>query len=273
MRKQLITLIVGSLAATGVACSTAKADAAENSAYCKEAHIWAVHELDPRDDQNPAWFKPYWSEYLDFAKKASAVAPAAIKDDWAIYNTTIAKETALLEKYGYDQGRAEAEATAEEKKVYQDPGKKANDAFDAVLRYEALTCDAAQPLAADVSFKGQKPGAYCDAVAKDNERIAPAFEQGAHPDALKAVFLSEASKKFDAEALRTAPAVIKDDVKANIAWWKNQQRSVLEKFKFDVRKILLNGSAQDRRNLNLTDQKIRDHFARTLAYEQQVCGQ
>ncbi len=272
MRKPLtLALTVLAFAGAASACSANKADAAESSSYCRLARKWAAHEIDPRDDANPAWFKPYWAQYLTFSGQAVKIAPSAIAKDWRVYHATITTQTAVLEKYGYDQARYEREATADEKKTFDDPGPAASSAFDNVLRYEALTCNAAQPAAADVDFSKEKPGAYCDAVTKDNERIAPVFEGGAMPAQLKAAVLDPQTKTSGAAAIATAPSVIKNDVKASVAWQEDRQAKVLKKFGFDIRKILLTGSAQDRRDLNSTDPKVRDHFARTAAYAQQVC--
>jgi hypothetical protein len=269
MRKSIATIALAALAATGVACSS-KADASE-SAYCQEARDWAIHELDPRDDASPVWFKQYWGEYLAFTQKAAAVAPTEIKHDWTLYVAAIAKQTPIFEKYGYDNARGEAEATEEEQAVFA-PSEKEQEAFDAILSYEALTCDAAQPPPAKVDFSALKPGEYCDILATDNERFAPVAEAGMQPADVRAVSLDPKNEKAWEDLVRTAPSAIKDDVRIDVAWQREHQRPTMKKYGYDMRKIMRDGSAQDRRDLNRTDKRVRDHFARIGAYEEQVCN-
>lgn len=269
MRKSIATAALVALAAAGVACSS---DAkASESAYCNAARDWAIHELDARDEENPAWFKPYWGEYLAFTKTASQVAPKEIADDWKVYVEAVAKQTPLFEKYGYDTARAEASATEEEKAQFEPSGRQ-QKAFAAILGYEALTCDAAQPPAADVDFSALKPGAYCDVLARDNERISPVFESGAQPGAVRDAMLDPKTAAAFSEFKRTAPKAIKRDVQIDVDWEQNRQLPTMRKYNFDLRRVLREGSAQDRRDVNRTDKRVRDHFARIAAYEQQVCG-
>ena len=56
------------------------------------------------------------------------------------------------------------------------------------------------------------------------------------------------------------------------SWTRDKQLPVLAKFGYDMRKVLLDGTPADRAALNKSAPAIRDHYARTLAYEQQVCG-
>jgi hypothetical protein len=279
MRTNTITRTVAGgalllMAAAGLACS--KSASASESPYCNTAREWSVHELTPRDDGDPAVFKKYWQDYLAFMDKGLATAPAAIHDDWVTYHKAVEPQTAVLAKYGYDRGRFDSEATDADKAVMEPQDPKSQDAFHAVLRYEALTCDAAQPLAADVSFEGEKPGPYCEAVAKDNENVQELRESGFDPDLVRAMLSVPAKRKLSddmvALLVSTAPKTIKDDVKANVRWWEAKQRPVLAKYGYDMKKVLLEGSARDRQALQLTGKSIRDHYARTVAYEEQVCA-
>jgi len=279
MRTHTITRAVAGgalllLAAGGIACST-KADASE-SAYCKEARRWSAHEMTPRDDADPAVFRPYWQEYLAFVANGTRLSPKPIHDDWAVYAANVKKQTAVAEKYGYDQGRVEREATDAEKAVIQSPGDKVEGAFHEVIGYEALTCSAGQPPAADVSFKGEKPGPYCDVLKTDNEYNQPLRDSGFDPKLVRQAMTDPAKEAerhaIDSKFVSTAPPAIRDDVKAEVAWWHEEQTPVIARYGYDMRKVLLTGSAKEREALQLTDKKVRDHYARALAYEQQVCG-
>ena len=253
-------------ALTGAACST---KAAADSAYCKEARAWAVHELTPIDDSDPAVYRPYWAEYMRFVDKAAAVAPAAIDADWAIYKATVAKQVALLEKYDYDQAKAESQATAEEKKVYEAPGEKSDNAFDEILRYEADTCSAALPLPAKVTFKKQPADAYCALLNTENEAMGTVAESGFSPKLVRTVM---ASSQDDKTLVRLAPAAIKDDVVAQVKWSQEHQRPVLKKYGYDIRKLMRDGSNSERAAAQLTDKAIRDHVARVEAFDEQTCS-
>lgn len=262
------------MAAGGIACST-KADASE-SAYCKEARRWSVHEMTPRDDADPAVFRPYWQEYLAFVANGTRLSPKPIHDDWAVYAANVKKQTAVAEKYGYDQGRVEREATDAEKAVIESPGDAVEHAFHNVISYEALTCSAGQPPAADASFKSEKPGAYCQTLEADDAYVKPLKESGYDPKLVRETMTDPAKqaerKTIDAKFISTAPPAIRDDVKAEVTWWNEQQKPVVARYGYDLKKVLIEGSTKDREAMQLTDKKIRDQFARVLAYEQQVCG-
>jgi hypothetical protein len=269
--KTVATGTTALLLATGIACSK-KAEAAD-SAYCKAARTWSVAEMDTRDDADPTAFKVYWDKYLAFMGQGVRLAPKSIHNDWVTYHAAVGKQTPVLQKYGYSKPRLEQEASADEKALFESPGDAAQAAFHNLLVYEAQTCSAAQPLAADEDFSNEKPGAYCEVVAKDNEHNGPVFEAGAAPAGVKTLVEDKPYlTKVDADFLASAPGVIREDVKAVVAWWQQRQRPVVAKYGYDIRKILLTGSDKDRRALQLTDKDVASHFARTVAYEEQVCG-
>ena len=57
------------------------------SPYCDTYRAWQVHELDggEGDDQpNPAAFRAYWKDYLEFNATMLGQAPPAVRDDWLI---------------------------------------------------------------------------------------------------------------------------------------------------------------------------------------------
>ena len=89
------------------------------SAYCETYRAWQVHELDggTGDDQpNPAAFRAYWEDYLEFNKTSLQQAPAEIRDDWIVSDRAIRTVlTPVLEKYDFDVQRIATEGTAAEK--------------------------------------------------------------------------------------------------------------------------------------------------------------
>lgn len=115
----------GKDASTNAATGTEPTSAAVGgSKYCKAARAWAVHELEPRHDEDPSWFRTYWGEYMDFVATARRTAPEAISAPWQTHSAQIDAQTAVLEKYGYDMRAGEEKATADEKKVFE-PGAEA----------------------------------------------------------------------------------------------------------------------------------------------------
>ncbi len=283
MRHHRTLLLIATALALAAACGNdARTDAATRTApsaaalgegeYCKAARAWAVHELDPRHDEDPSWLRTYWGEYMGFVEMAKRTAPEALRAPWQTYGAHIDAQTAVFEKYGYDMRAAEEKATPDEKKVFEEPTEEAQGAFQEILTFEALTCDAGQPPAAAVDFSGEKPGPYCEALAADKELFGAVKEAGMPPEKVREVVNSPEAKTITQKLREAAPPPIKADVEAVIDWQKGQQRDVLAANNYDMRAILLHGSAQERQALQLTGETIRTPFARTVAYEQQVCG-
>jgi hypothetical protein len=166
------------------------------------------------------------------------------------------------------------EGSDAEKAALDQPPENVQQAQAAIHRYESDVCASEQPSAAEVDFSGEKKAAaYCDAIAKNNEMVGEVFAGGAKPDAIKALLTG---KEFDAvlQAQRdNPPAVIAADVKALGSYWNERQVPTWETYDFDMRKAILNGKQADREVIQTTDPAIREHFARALAYEEQVCGE
>jgi hypothetical protein len=242
---------------------------AGDSEYCEVAVGWAIHELQPFDDTDPAAFRAYWAEFEAFEADALAAAPEELEADWQLKidreNETI---DVVLEKYGYDTARMMEEGTPEERAAFEAPPDAAA-AQERIHRYESEVCGAGQPQAADVSYDGEEPGPYCELIAAQDEAAAAAQASG-DPAKIAAAF-----DELDAQSaaiIEAAPAVIKDDVADVAAWTAGPQRDVAEAHGYDLAAAMRNGSLQDRFDLNHADEEIRDQFARVLAYEEQVCG-
>ena len=183
-------------------------------------------------------------------------------------------DSALFEKYGFDVKRIEAEGSATEQAGLGEPPPDVAKAQAALHLYQDRVCGfGGQPPAADVTFTASsaaKP--YCSAVSVLNDGLGKVASSGFDP----AAFRSYASSDSFSEALdaldATAPSKIAADVQANTEWLHTRQLEVLEKFDYDIRRLLLEGSAKDVAVFTYWDPAIIKHQTRVTAYEEQVCG-
>jgi hypothetical protein len=238
--------------------------------FCVASRQWAAFELVEPDYTDPEALAAYWPEHLAHVAAVHAVAPAEIADAWDTYVAVTDGMTVVLERYEFDGARFEEEGTPEEHEALEptDPELLAADA--AVVDFEAERCGSQELRAADVSFAGEQPGAYCDAVGAQNEDFGEVAASGFDPAVVEAVV---ADFEADDEALlAAAPEAIREDVAALNAWEAERQMPVLEAYDFDFRRILLEASTEQLTDFNRTSPEIGDHVARTLAYEEQVCG-
>jgi hypothetical protein len=245
------------------------ADPAE-SAYCHVAIEWAIHEYTPFDDSDPVAFRAYWDEWTEFKKNAVETAPDEIKDDWVFRADTEDQIlTPILEKYDFDTAVMMEKATPEEQAAFEAP-PNVQAAQNRIHGYESAVCAAEQPQPADVSYSGEAPGPYCELLLAQNERNAEVFADGAKPADVEA--LGDEIAAQSTEVVEAAPAPIADDVAAIEQWTAGPQRDALERFGWDVRVLMRDGSVEDRAAFTYSDDDIREQFARALAYEEQVCG-
>ncbi len=257
-------------AATTTAPATGTADDPAESAYCDAAREWAIHEVtQPVDETDPVAFEAYWNEFLAFEQTALDTTPDELAADWQrkvdTENETI---NPVLERYDYDVVALQENGTPEELATLEAP-PDVEAAQDRILTYEADVCGAQQPRPADVSFEGEEAGAYCDAVAAEQERIGEVMGGGADPadvEALVAELVEGGPAQVD-----VAPASIQDDVAAVAAWTAGEQRDVLAAHGYDFIGVIREGTPEERADLQLTADAIRDQFARVAAYEEQVC--
>jgi hypothetical protein len=251
------------------------------SAYCQTARKWMVHELGGEGDSfaaDAAAFKKYWGDYLDYIATASRQAPAEIRDDWPVGHDFVVKQfTPILAKYDYDIARVKAEGTPVElavgKRFDDGPNPVEQRAQDAVHQYEGTVCQTAQPPAADESFRGVTViAAYCQAVLTANDAAGQVNAKKWTVDAVRAYATGAAYTTSLDQLEASAPAEIKADVVADTEWQRHQLVAVLEKFGYDVRKLFLEGSAADRATFQRSDPAVAGHYARTVGYEEQLCG-
>jgi hypothetical protein len=240
------------------------------SAYCDKAREWAIHELEPVDDTDPAAFKVYWTEFLAFEQAATDLAPDQLKTKWKLKaDAERAMFTPVLEKYDYDITAIMESGTPEEQATLEAP-PDVEVAQVTILTYESEVCGAVQPQPADVSFEGEVAGSYCELMAAEDEKSGAVLAEGAEPDAVKEIF--QTFEQSEAALVEAAPEVIRDDVAAVSKWTNSRQKAAIERNGWDIKKVLREGSAQDRADLNFADPDIREQYARVGAYEEQVCG-
>lgn len=258
-------------AATTSAPTTAPADDPAESAYCDAAREWAIQEVtQPVDETDPVAFEAYWGEFEAFEQAALENAPDELREDWQLkVDTEDETIDVVLEAYDYDLVALQENGTPEELATLEAPPDVAA-AQDRILVYEGDVCGAQQPLPADVSFEGEEPGAYCEDVAAEQERVGEVFADGAEPADVEAL-VEELVAGGEAQ-VEAAPAVIQDDVAAVVAWTAGEQRDVLEAHGYDFLAIMRDGTPEERADLQLTADAIRDQFARVATYEEQICG-
>jgi hypothetical protein len=259
-------------AATGTSSVEAVRATGTDDEFCGYARAWAAHELVDTDFDDPALFAAYWPEYVAFVEAASASAPAEIADAYESYAAVVADMTVVFERYDFDGARFEAEGTPEEQEIIEPTDPELQAANEAVLAYESSECLTGQPPAADVSFAGDQPGAYCDTVAEDEARLEAAVDSNFDPEVVEALVSDPEGEALHQQFVTTAPEVIRDDVEAVVAWWNDQQQAVLEAYGYDFRRVLVEASDEELADFQLAAPEIREQFARTIAYEEQVCG-
>ena len=261
----------GTAARTATPAAPAASSAAAESPYCDVARRWGLHELVPFDDRDPAAFRAYWAAYVAFNKSAQESSPAKLRDEWDLNVDAITTRlTPVFEKYGFDTARLEAEGTDAEKALAQDPPADVAAAQATIHEYESRVCASEQPPAANVDFSGEEKSAqYCDAVAAADEMAGKA---GADQELVRKLatdpeFLDLLRQQHD-----HAPAALQADADALYTFWTGEQLPLLAGRGYDMRSIILDGPQADREVLNSTAPRIRDHYARAAAYQQQVCN-
>ncbi len=279
----LVALTLGACGADGADptdTASAEADGAESTSpaaatgtddeFCGLARSWQVHELVEPDHEDPVAFAAYWAEYVVFVEASHAVAPDEIAGTWDTYAAIVAGMTDVFERYEFNGERFEAESTPEEQETIEPTDAESLAVNEAVLAFERERCATIQPAAAEVSFADEQAGAYCDAIEAESVILDEVAASDFDPEVVEA-----AATEFDTRGealLASAPEVIRADVEALTVWDDVRQRPVFEDYGFDFRRILLEASDAELADFNRIPPEIRDHFARTLAYEEQVCG-
>lgn len=251
------------------------------SRYCVTARTWAAHELNGGGDGayargGPAALKKWWHEQLAYLKTSLRQVPPVIHDAEAINEHAIrAVVTPVLEKYGFNPMRLEAEASAAEKAVATtEPPRDVAKAQEARNRYQNRVCGyGGPPPAAEVTFtKSAAAKPYCEALAAHRSRLEEISSSGFDPEAVRSYASSGKLLEALDEQDATAPSEIAADVKADNEWARARQLEVWERFDYDLRRILREGSAEDLAAFTYWDPAIVEQDSRVTAYQEQVCG-
>ena len=249
------------------------------SPYCVTAREWAVHELDGSADGayergGPAALKKWWTEQLAYLKTSVEQAPPELHDAEAMveraYRTRLGP---LFEKYGFDFKRIEAEASPSENALAEPTPKeqKAQQAYDL---YKDKVCGYGNsPPPAHVTFTANAASkAYCKAAAAQQVGLEKVVSSGFDPEAFRTYVTSDGfMDALDAQDA-AAPSEIAADVKTDNDWVRTRKLELLEEFDYDLRRLMLEGSAADLAAFTYFDSAIVEQDSRVEAYVQQVCG-
>lgn len=251
-----------------------------DSRYCVSARMWAVHELDGGADGayaggGAAALKKWWSEQLRYLKSSLEQAPAEIREAEAVNERAVrTRFTPLLEKYGFDFKRFEAQATRGEKAFVEQPPPEIVAADEARTRYQDRVCGTGgSPPPAKVTFRPSAASkAYCAAAEVQEKGLEPVVSSRFDPEVFRAYVTSDSfSRALDAQ-VAAAPPEIAADVKADNAWVRDHKLEVLKDYDYDLRRLLLEGSAADLAEFTYFDPAIAKQDSRVEAYVSQVCG-
>lgn len=251
-------------------CSSSSADGESavpldgpDSAYCDTARKWAVHELnadEATETANPAAFRKYWNEYLINLETQLQQAPPAVHDA-AVTNTRGVRtiQTPLYEKYDFDVKRIEAEGSASERAG--EPPPDVAKAQAALHAYQDRVCGyGGTPPAADVTFTADSTAKrYSEAAVALNPDFEKVASSGFDPEALRSLVTGDSfAESLDAQDA-TAPSEIATDVKAVTEWFRTRWSEVVEDLDYDIRRLLLEGTAEDRAVFTRYDPAIVEH--------------
>ncbi len=215
--------------------------------------------------------KAYHQKYTQFANQARQLAPPEIREAWNVYHAMgTGPFTAILERSGYDLTDPKFLAVFENPPESIIPGMQA---FEQHIRpYEARVCGSDQPPPADVKFTGKASNAFCRTSKQLDEGFQGIIFEGTNPAALRAFLTSPDYEAALNRLEQTAPAEIKADVVATNEFHREKQIPLVEKYGFDLRKLVANGTSLERHVFNAASPDIAENTARVEAYEEQVCG-
>ena len=129
------------------------------------------------------------------------------------------------------------------------------------------------PPPADVVFKASSTTkAYCAAGAAQEQGLEKVAASGFDPDAFRAHVTSDTFLRALDEQDTKAPPEIAADVKADNAWVRDHKLKVLAKYDYDLRRVLLEGSADELAEFTYFDPAIVRQDSRVEAYQAQLCG-
>ena len=262
---------------TAIGCGEDREDkpaTASASAFCDASRQWAVHEMTPIDESDPNAIKAHFKDYEAFVDESMATAPPAVAGDWKVYGNAV--KTILLpvlRKFGFSYEEVGAKGTEAEKAIFDGArSPRVEKAFEAILTYEANVCGSQAEPSADVSFEGEKAAAYCGLGGKIDELIGTTFRNGPSAAAVKRLIHGGQLWRLQEQQVGAAPASIRADVGKLAEFERTQHRRVIEKYHYDLRKLVLSGTADDRAVFQYTAESIREASSRVDAFDEQVCA-
>ena len=246
------------------------------SAYCDTYRAWQVHELDggTGDDQpNPAAFRAYWADYLEFNKTSLQQAPSEIRDEWLVSERAVRTVlTPVLAKYDFDVQRIAKEGTAAEESLGE-PSPDVQKAQDTIHGYEDRVCGVATPQPAAVAFEDDSSSKdYCAELSTFNRGFEKVESSRFDPDAMRTVFTADSFEESLDALQGKAPADIAEDQEAVSEWFRTRWSDVVAELAYDIRRIWLDGTPEDRAVFTFSHPDIVEHDTRLTAYEEQVCS-
>ena len=248
--------------------------------YCQAARHWAVHELDGSADGayargGPTALHTWWDEQQSYLTAQVGQAPDEIRDAEALNERDVrTRLTPLLEKYGFDLERFDQEATAAEQTRAEHGSRRVAEAQRARDEFQNRECGSGgSPPPAEVRFEGDASAkAYCRAARAQEHGMRDVVESGFEPGAFRAYATSDSFlDALDAQEA-AAPAEIAADVRADNQWVREQKLTLLERFGYDLRRLLEEGTAAELSAFSYWDPRIIDQDRRVEAFVSQVCG-
>lgn len=235
------------------------------SPYCVTARNW-VATGEPDYGDGPEGLRAYFADYRAFVDQATAHAPTEIAADWALVATAQVQLTAVLEKYGYDEARFEAEASEEERAVLEAPPADVDEAQQNFHRYEAEVCRAGELLPAEITYTGDADSEFCRLLDGDPPSDAPAVE-------LEEFITGGAMAQLAADRLAVAPSEVASDISVHDAWRAEWFPKVLSAHGWSLAQAIRDGTEEELIALTFQAPEVRDANARVTAYALQVCEQ
>jgi len=140
------------------------------------------------------------------------------------------------------------------------------------VAYESAVCGTAQPAPAKEELKGPRGSAYCQAQHEESEAFSAVLGQGAPPEAVRAHFEADRFSRYLDTIAEQGPDPVAADVRHHVEFTRRDFIPTLTRSGYDLRRLLREGTPQDRHVFNFATADERGPFARLAAYDQQVCG-
>jgi hypothetical protein len=244
-----------------------------DSAYCKTARNWAVHELTAFDPSDAESTRQFFADYQSHINASSKDAPKDIEAPWKTnanaFNTLFMP---MLERHGFSFDRVMREGSPEDQALLAETPADVAAAQSQIQAYDATVCGSAQPPAADVVYEGPAAPGYCEGQQAIDARMEELAADGFQPAAFRALVASPEFQELLFAGPSVAPPELQADEVAIEQFTRDRMLPLLERYDYDVRRLLLEGSPADRAVFQSADASIRDAFARTEAYITQLCA-